>query len=231
MPVGNEQDIPVESTPSFQDVTDVGTGTTNYIYSTQGIDIANTGVTVALASLNNIGDANGQLSITNLAGTESVNVNHQNIRFVNNGFSQYLLPYPTIAATKNFTLPNISADKYIPVTVQINGTPTSANSSGVIDLGTISGGSGITRSINNISGTTTAGATASTDYVYFCTGTFTLTLPTCVGNTNRYTVKCISGTLTIACNGAETIDGTTTISVAVEDSVDIISNNTEWKIV
>jgi hypothetical protein len=98
-------------------------------------------------------------------------------------------------------------------------------------LSDITGGSGITRSINNISGNTTAGATAATDYVYFCSGTFTLTLPTCVSNTNRYTVKCISGTLTIACNGAETIDGTATISVAVEDSVDIISNNTEWKIV
>jgi hypothetical protein len=98
-------------------------------------------------------------------------------------------------------------------------------------LSDITGGTGITRSINNISGNTTAGATAATDYVYFCTGTFTLTLPTCVSNTNRYTVKCISGTLTVSCNGAQTIDGTTTISVAVEDSVDIISNNTEWKIV
>ena len=87
------------------------------------------------------------------------------------------------------------------------------------------------RQVANIAVNTTAGATTNTDYVYFCTATLTLTLPTAVGNTNRYTVKCVAGTLTIDGAGAETIDGTATISVAVEDSVDLISNGTEWKVV
>ncbi len=85
--------------------------------------------------------------------------------------------------------------------------------------------------IANIAINTTAGAVANTDYVYFTTATLTLTLPTAVGNTNRYTIKCVAGTLTIDGAGVETIDGTLTISVAVEDSVDLISNGTEWKVV
>ena len=89
----------------------------------------------------------------------------------------------------------------------------------------------IKRIISNISTPTTAGAIALRDYVYFITGTTTLTLPTAVGNTNRYTVKNVSGVTTVACSGSETIDGTTTIVLAVEDSVDLVSNNVEWKIV
>ena len=87
-----------------------------------------------------------------------------------------------------------------------------------------------TRTVTSISVNTTAGATASVDYVYFVTGTTTLTLPTAVGNTNRYTIKCVSGVTTVACNGVQTIDGTTTIGIAVSDSVDLISNGTEWKV-
>lgn len=93
------------------------------------------------------------------------------------------------------------------------------------------GSGGITRTVTSISADTTAGSTASTDYVYFVSGTTTLTLPTAVGNTNRYTVKSITGTTVVACNGIETIDGTATIGIANEDSVDLISNNTEWKVV
>jgi len=92
------------------------------------------------------------------------------------------------------------------------------------------GGSGITRVITAISGATTAPAVASTDYVYLITNT-TLTLPTAVSNTNKYTVKCISGTCVVDGNASETIDGTATITIAVEDSVDLISNNTEFKVI
>lgn len=99
------------------------------------------------------------------------------------------------------------------------------------ELATVSGGSGISRSVSSISSNTTAGATAQTDYVYFVTGTTTLTLPTAVGNSNRYTVKSVSGTTVVAGDGVETIDGTNTIGIANEDSVDLISNGTEWKVV
>lgn len=73
------------------------------------------------------------------------------------------------------------------------------------------GGGGTTRSINNISTSQTAGDTAGTDYVYLCTGTLTLTLPTAVGNENLYTVKNVgTGVVTIDTTGGETIDGNLT---------------------
>lgn len=110
---------------------------------------------------------------------------------------------------------------------------TNLSFSGNVLNATSSGGGagGITRSVSNVLVNATAGAVALTDYVFFITGTVTLTLPTAIANTNMYTIKCISGIATVACNGVEKIDGASTIQIAVEDSVDLISNNTEWKVV
>jgi len=95
----------------------------------------------------------------------------------------------------------------------------------------MSAGSGITRSISTITTPTTAGDTPLTDYVYLVDNT-TLTLPTAVGNTNRYTVKNVGTTdITIDTTSSQTIDGTTTIVIASEESVDLISNNTNWLII
>jgi hypothetical protein len=95
------------------------------------------------------------------------------------------------------------------------------------------GGGGITRSVNNISTTTTAGATALTDYVYFISGTTTLTLPTAVGNTNRYTLKNTgTNTVTINTTSSQTIDGSTTITLAVRyTALDVVSDGTNWNII
>lgn len=91
------------------------------------------------------------------------------------------------------------------------------------------GGSGITRSVNSISTPTTAGSTASTDYVYFVSGTTTITQPTAVGNTNRYSIKNTgSDTVTVAFDGAETADGSSTLTLLPNVSVDLISNGTIW---
>lgn len=69
-----------------------------------------------------------------------------------------------------------------------------------------SSGAGITRVISNITTATTGAAAANTDYVYFCSGTFTFTLPTAVGNTNRYAVIHKDAlTLTIATTASQTI--------------------------
>jgi len=99
--------------------------------------------------------------------------------------------------------------------------------------GTGSGGGGITRSVNNISTTTTAGATASTDYVYLVSGTTTLTMPTAVGNTNRYTIKNVgTNTITINTTSSQTIDGSTSITIAVRyTTLDLISDGTNWNII
>lgn len=97
----------------------------------------------------------------------------------------------------------------------------------------VAGGSGITRSISSVAVDTTAAAAASTDYVYLVSGTTTLTLPTAVGNTNRYTVK-NSGvaTVTVATTSAQTIDGSSTASLPVANtSVDLISDGSNWFVV
>jgi len=98
---------------------------------------------------------------------------------------------------------------------------------------TPSGGSGITRSVSNISTTQTAGATASTDYVYLISGTTTLTLPTAVGNTNRYTLKNVgANTVTINTTSSQTIDGSTSLTMAVQyTALDVISDGTNWNII
>lgn len=109
----------------------------------------------------------------------------------------------------------------------------STNGSGTLSWATVSG-SGITRSVNNISSTASAGATASTDYVYNVTsGTFTLTMPTAVSNTNRYTIKQSgTGILTIATTSSQTIDGSTTYTISKQyQAIDLISDGTNWIIV
>ena len=96
-------------------------------------------------------------------------------------------------------------------------------------------GSGITRTITSISAPTTAGATAAVDYVYFVSGTTTLTLPTAVGNTNRYTIVHIdTSTMTIATTSSQTIafypaSPATTATVTVQGTVvELYSDGTNW---
>lgn len=94
-------------------------------------------------------------------------------------------------------------------------------------------GSGITRSINSIAVNTAADATASTDFVYICTAALTLTLPTCVGNTNLYTIKNTSNAIiTIATTGGNTIDGQTSIQLSTQyTAVDLSSDGvSNWNI-
>jgi hypothetical protein len=93
-------------------------------------------------------------------------------------------------------------------------------------------GSGITRTITNISGNTTAGSTASTDYVYNCTAALTLTLPTAVGNTNLYTVTRVSGLTTIATTAAQTINGSATATITINNmSLGFESDGSNWQVV
>ncbi len=96
----------------------------------------------------------------------------------------------------------------------------------------ISAGSGITRTVVVTSGSATMGSSASTDYVYFVVGAHTMSMPAASGNTNRYTIKNNhSAAITVDTVGAETIDGTASIQIAPEDSVDIISDGTNYFVV
>jgi hypothetical protein len=73
------------------------------------------------------------------------------------------------------------------------------------------------------------------DYVIDCTsGTFTVTLPASSGRTGRILIikNSGAGTITVDGNGAETIDGAATYSLAVQyATIQIISDGTNWKII
>lgn len=92
---------------------------------------------------------------------------------------------------------------------------------------TLGGGSGITRTVVTTSGSLTLGSTASVDYTYYVAGAHTLSMPS--PNTNRYTIKNIhSAAITIDTAGAENIEGAANISLEPNDSVDIMSDGTNW---
>jgi hypothetical protein len=87
----------------------------------------------------------------------------------------------------------------------------------------------ITRSTSSITGTTAIGSTTFIDYTYFCNGTFPLTQPTAVSNTNRYTYRNTgSGSITLNPTGAETINGASSLVVLSGNSVDLRSDGTGW---
>jgi hypothetical protein len=73
------------------------------------------------------------------------------------------------------------------------------------------------------------------DYVIDCTsGTFTVTLPPSSGRTGRILIikNSGAGTITVDGNGAETIDGAATYSLAVQyATIQIMSDGTDWKII
>lgn len=112
---------------------------------------------------------------------------------------------------------------------------TFTTSSGTITLSTTGNGGGISRSISTITGSTTALAASSTDYVYVgnTSGNINLTMPTAVSNTNRYTVKQNNiGILTLLTTSSQTIDGVTGYLLTRQyQAVDLMSDNSNWFVV
>jgi hypothetical protein len=94
------------------------------------------------------------------------------------------------------------------------------------------GSAGITRTVVVTSGNFTAGSAAQTDYVYLIAGAHSPTMPTAVGNTDRYTFKNNhSASITISTTSSQTMDGTTTITISPQSAVDLISDNSNWSII
>ena len=89
------------------------------------------------------------------------------------------------------------------------------------------------RVVTTISGNVTASAAARTDYVYACSVALTLTLPTAVGNTSRYTVKRTgTGTVTVATSASQTVDGAATVTIGTQwQSLDLVSDGANWMVV
>lgn len=97
---------------------------------------------------------------------------------------------------------------------------------------TITGGVGSNeRVIIASSSNLTAGAVALTDYVYLLTGC-QLTLPTAIGNKNRYTVVKIGSSLSsVLFTASQNANGSTQIDLIKEGEVkEFISNNSNWTI-
>lgn len=114
--------------------------------------------------------------------------------------------------------------------INIARLPTGTTST-TLALGNMVGNS---RSIIAITANVTGAAAASTDYVYYWTGStpYTYTQPTAVGNTNRYTLKNASTVnQTVNFTGGEDADGSTTITLTPNTAIDLISNNTDYMIV
>jgi hypothetical protein len=93
---------------------------------------------------------------------------------------------------------------------------------------------GATSSVNVVTGNTTAGNAADTNYIYLVNGAATITMPTAVGNKNSYTIKRIgTGTVSIATAGGQTIDGSTSpITINVQYvSITLVSDGANWFII
>lgn len=89
-----------------------------------------------------------------------------------------------------------------------------------------------TREVVVTSGSVTLGTFPGRDYVYLVAGAHTLSLPAAASNTNRYTIKNNhTAAITIDTAGAENIEGAASIQIAPEDSVDIISDGTNWWVI
>lgn len=60
----------------------------------------------------------------------------------------------------------------------------------------------------------------------------TPTLPTAVGNTNRYSIKNISSdNAVVSTTGSQTIDGNTNFSLPINDCLEVVSDSANWRIV
>ncbi len=90
------------------------------------------------------------------------------------------------------------------------------------------------RSINTITSSVVAAATSQTDYIYVATSpSLTVTMPSAIGNNNRYTIKNLSnGPLYVVPQAGQTIDNQAIISILNQYiSIDLVSDNQNWIII
>jgi hypothetical protein len=132
----------VRSLSSLDHVTTVGNFTNNEIRTgTGGYSIMNSGNSTQLGAFYNVGNNTSELYIPQPSTGKASTLSFDYLQFTRSGyFSQTLKPYPTPGTAVNFTFPNTATNRYVPVTFKLNGTTVSAGDTGLVDLGTISGG-------------------------------------------------------------------------------------------
>lgn len=116
----------------LQSVTNIGQFTTNNVRTSASFLVRNSTNTVTLGLLTNNSNSNAELFLTNSASTISSRLRIDGLSFNNNGFTQYIKPYSAITADVDFSLPNTSVSRTIPISV--NGV--FANTSGDISVTT-----------------------------------------------------------------------------------------------
>ncbi len=198
-----------------------------YIFNSGGnfnisTDTANKDVVVTVGGLgiaNQVARFNAA-SVLVLGNTSSVG-GQINLKGKTSGITN--LQVPSVAGSYKFVLPPNAGS---------NGNILQTDGNGITSWGT-AGGSGINRSTSIISVSSTLAAAASTDYVFFANVGIQITLPTAIGNSNRYTVKNIStGSILVNTTAGQTIDGSASALMPVANqSIDLISNASVWQVI
>ena len=175
------------------------------------------------------GNTNNMLSIYPPAG--AVN-NYLNIQTAGTGVT------PSFGAIGSDTNVSLNLTTQGTGTVQANGVPV-VTTTGVQSLSnktllspTITGTPFIQRDVSTVTSTTTLGSSSATDYLVLVGAGGAPTLPTAVGNTNRYTVKNTDTTnKTVLTTASQTIDGLATLVVKTGEAFDLVSDGANWRIV
>jgi hypothetical protein len=89
------------------------------------------------------------------------------------------------------------------------------------------------RNIITLTSSATLAGDENTDYVYLLGTGAVPTMPTAVSNTSRYTVKnTTAANISLASTSSQTFDGTASpITVTPGQSLDLISDNSNWKVI
>jgi hypothetical protein len=114
--------------------------------------------------------------------------------------------------------------------ISITNIPTGTTST-TVALGNMVGNS---RTVTAITGVLTGSAAGNTDYVYYWTGStaYIFTMPTAVGSTGLYTLKNASSVnQTVQFTSGQNADGSTSLTLTPNTSIDLVSNNTNYMIV
>ena len=195
-------------------ITSAGTGTSGFANNHQVLFIVFSSP-IATQYVESIRGLTGAVGLTNGSGI-GLSVSGNTLTFTNIGVLSFngLTGAINLAAGSNITI-----------------TPSGLT----LTIASTGGGAGFTRSINVITSSTTAGGTASVDYVYIgnTSGNINLTLPTAVSNANRYTVKNSNiGILTVLTTSSQTIDGVTGYNLSKQfQAIDLLSDNSNWVVV
>lgn len=92
---------------------------------------------------------------------------------------------------------------------------------------------GIIRLVQTITSTMVLPSAVATDYVLLLSTGAVPTMPSCVGNTNRYLLICVAGApVNVAPSASQTLEGRPTMSLSPGSAIELISDGvSDWKVI